>query len=195
MKAQAAALEGEPPHVSLMFNAAETKELTEDLQELCSLAGDGGGVSEDTARVVDRIGLLIQLLRHELGHLEQALLVHRGTWPKVAADVALGAPPPAAAPGTLKGIPLEHVEWALKVYKLTASHSRASEHATLERTFPNEAQAKNFFGRTQNVHNMRVNGGEAAAYEVLLGVQDARKHKKKGSFREVDRALCTGGVK
>lgn len=92
-----------------------------------------------------------------------------------------------------KGIPPSHVEWALKVYRLTASHERASSNATLERVFTRgEAEAKEFFTRTQNVWNMRVRGGEAPAFEVILGVQDARKHRKKGSFREVDRALCTG---
>lgn len=178
-----------PEQVAIGLTPAETKGLADDLQALCGLACDGGSMGEETARVVDRVTVLVQLLQHQLSHLEQAALANRGTWPKVAAT---GEPVPEA-PGTFKGIPVGHVEWALKVYRLTASHSRASENATLERVFERgEAQAREFFGRTQNVWNMRVKGGEAPAFEVILGVQDARKHRKKGSFREVDRALCTG---
>lgn len=94
-----------------------------------------------------------------------------------------------------KGIPVEHVEWALKVYKLTATHVRASPHAVLERVFPKgEDEARKFFTQTQNIWNMRVRGREAPAFDVILGIQDARKHKKKGSFREIAHALCLGQV-
>ncbi len=104
-------------------------------------------------------------------------------------------PVPDPFTGTFKGIPLQHVEWALKVYKASGTATLRNS-PVLERVFPKgEAEAKEFFTRTQNVWNMRVSAGEAKAYEVVLGVQDARKHKKKGSFREVDNALCTGNIK
>lgn len=198
MKAQAAVEIVGPPHVSLQFNAQETQELVQDLGRAMDALSLHASDSTGGAGSLVRLQLLHQVLQHELGHLAHAAVERRPVPDQIIADVAINSllAPPADAPGTLKGIPLQHLEWALKVYKLTASHSRASEQASLERVFPKgEAEAKEFFQRTQNVWNMRVNGGEAPAFEVQLGVQDARKHKKKGSFREVDRALCTGGIR
>lgn len=196
MKARAinALLDGEPLKVDLRFDPAEAQQLADDLDRAVAVLDDGG-VDDDKARVA-RLQLLSQVLRHELGHLQHASLDRQPTQPQLVAGVSLNAAVVPAAPDAFKGIPAEHLEWALKVYALTASHSRASEHAKLERVFEKgEAQAKAFFASTQNVWNMRVRSGEAPAYEVILGVQDARKHRKKGSFREVDRALCTGEVK
>lgn len=182
-----------PARVIMTLNVKETSELADDLRALCALACDGGGMDEETARVVDRVTTLAQLLQRQLGHLAQPAA--RTEEADMGTMLAPRQDHPQEALGAFKGIPVEHVEWALKVYRLTASHSRASVNATLERVFEKgEAQARSFFVQTQNVWNMRVRGGEAAAYEVVLGVQDARKHKKKGSFREVDRVLCTGQV-
>ena len=103
-------------------------------------------------------------------------------------------PPPSVVKAA--DIPAEHVEWALKVHKMATGGQTRLPNPVHQRVFDKgEAQAREFFTRTQNVWNMRVNAGEASAYEVVLGVQDARKHKKKGSFREVEKVLCTGGVK
>lgn len=105
-------------------------------------------------------------------------------------------PPLSAIKAAEANIPAEHVEWALKVHKMAPGAQARLPNPVLERVFDKgETQAREFFTRTQNVWNMRVNAGEASAYEVVLGVQDARKHKKKGSFREVEKVMCTGGLK
>jgi len=200
MKAQAAAFEGEPPHVSLMFNAQETQELADDLDRCAALLDDEEG-GPPAAQRAARVRLLVQVLRHELGHLEQASLANRGTWPKVTADVAINQvildavlpPLDKIKAANAKAIPAEHVEWALKVYRMD-SRGRAT-NPTLERVFAKgEPEAREYFVRTQNVWNMRVRAGEAQAFDVVLGIQDARKHKKKGSFTEIEVAQCTGTV-
>ena len=175
-----------PEQVAIGFTAEEARELAEDLAK-------AGNACADDGPLAGRLFLLAQVLRHQLGHLARP--VTRGELsPQVVADVSLN--PPAADPftGTFKGIPVQHVEWAVRVYK--ATDGARAENETLARVFEKgEAPAKAFFRQTQNIWNIKVNSGEAQCFHVVLGVQDARKHKKKGSFREVDVALCTGGVR
>lgn len=183
---------GRAREIKLSMSPEEARGLADDLAAAGNVCADEGH-----AALTDRLMSLARELRAGLAAPVP------GAPPLTPVEVAARAvsheslPPMSAImeANTFKGIPREHVEWALKVHRLTASHVRATPHASLERTFPDEAAAKEFFTRTQNVWNARVNGGEAPAFEVLLGVQDARKHRKKGSFREVDRALCTGGVR
>lgn len=175
--------------MTINLEPAKAQELVDDLSAAID-ALDHDEKHESSGRL-ERFR---QLLTHELGHLVRP--VTRGELPpRCAADMSLNSPVADPFTGTFKGIPLQHVEWALKVYK-SAGTATLRSNPVLERVFSKgEAEAKEFFTRTQNVWNMRVTAGEAKAYEVILGVQDARKHKKKGSFREVDNVLCTGGVK
>jgi hypothetical protein len=122
-----------PARVIMTLNVKETSELADDLRALCALACDGGGMDEETARVVDRVTTLAQLLQRQLGHLAQPAA--RTEEADMGTMLAPRQDHPQEALGAFKGIPVEHVEWALKVYRLTASHSRASVNATLERVF------------------------------------------------------------
>lgn len=96
------------------------------------------------------------------------------------------------SPKLVTPTPPEHQEWAIKVYKADASGNPNADES-LARTFgKDEKKARDFFSRTQNVHNAKVRNREAISYLILIGVQDDRKHKKAGSFQELERALCKG---
>lgn len=84
-------------------------------------------------------------------------------------------------------------EFTVRVYQCDF-HDKRVENETLARTFPTEAKARQFYGQTQNVWNMRVRAKEAPGYDVVLGVQDVRKHAKKKSYREWEHSLCKGGA-
>jgi hypothetical protein len=86
----------------------------------------------------------------------------------------------------------ENREFTVRVYQCYNDFGR-HPNETLARTFPSEERARHFYVQTQNVWNMRVRGGEAPAFDVVLGVQDSRKHTKKKSYREWEHALCKGG--
>lgn len=90
-------------------------------------------------------------------------------------------------------IPDAHIEWAVRIYKVD-SFGKPSENESLAKTYKKEDRAKAalFFERTQNVHNAKVRNHESPGYLVLFGMQDSRKHKKAGSFQELERALCKG---
>ena len=83
-------------------------------------------------------------------------------------------------------------EYTVRIYQCDSSDRRHANE-TLARTFPKEEAARKFYGQTQNVWNMRVRAGDAPAYDVVLGVQDKRKHAKKASYRDWEHVLCKGG--
>jgi len=86
----------------------------------------------------------------------------------------------------------ENREFTVRIYQCDFTGQR-SPNETLARTFPSEARARQFYGSTQNIWNMKVRSKAAPAYDVVLGVQDSRKHAKKKSYREWEHALCNGG--
>lgn len=86
----------------------------------------------------------------------------------------------------------ENREFTVRVYRCD-HRDRRDPHEALAKTYETEAKARDFYARTQNIWNMRARSGEAPGYDVVLGVQDRRKHAKKASYREWEHALCKGG--
>ena len=107
-----------------------------------------------------------------------------------------GAVLPGELPGNLEAlaahIPVQHREFTVRIFHCDFT-GRRSPNEALARTFPTEEKARDFYDRTQNIQNMKVRAKEAAAIDVVLGVQDKRSHAKKKSYREWEHVLCKGG--
>jgi len=185
----------DPPRLVLELDPAESIDLLGALKRVEEL------LAEEAPRGSTGVGAVTSALEHlaafrtqvglELGHL---LNVNPPTHITVVVPEVNMAPSGervGAGPSDVPPIPPEHAEWAVRVFRADLGGNRHADES-MARTFDREARARDFFTRTQNVWNARVRNKEAPAYVVVLGVQDARKHRKKGSFRELEAVLCKG---
>lgn len=208
-------VKADPSTVHVEFDHVQACELADDIERAASVLDDEGCQDRDKERV-RRLVLLAALLRHEAGHLLLALQGRvPGELPHIP-DLQVDRPTDPCPPSfpvageheadggdTATELPrfidvvASHIdptnrEFTVRIYRCDASDRRDPNEA-LARVFPTEAKARQFYLSTQNIWNMKVRAKEAPAYDVVLGVQDSRKHAKKKSYREWEHALCKGG--
>ena len=194
--------------VRVVAEQLEVRELADALDRVLALANrDKGSHSASDRVAVVLVDLVSRDLRGHLGdfgrkldpsarvpdkhELAQAFLDSQPKEPLDKATLEAMLPPIDAVLPQPKLDP-EHAEWCVRIFASSLAGFRGT--MSLSRPFDTEAKARHFYGQTQNVHNAKVRGHFAEAFDIVLGVQDKRKHKKAGSFAEVEHCLCTGEV-